>query len=176
MKKIAAILLLSCLFFTVLGYHFIFQFQLQQAKAEMQINLRNLKGNKELSVLCFNQEQLKQIDWENNHEFNYNGKMYDVIEKHFKNGKLLVRCIADNKETVLIKEYLASQKNSSGNQPLSSLLKLVTNNFIRSKVAVLSVPEKNNCNNFPFYSSTIFSIIHPIHTPPPRVCFVGTVS
>ena len=95
LKKSITILILSLLFFSQIGYRFVYIIQQHMLKeaAEEQI----------LSTV--NQNQLEQInEAENNNaivweeegkEFSLNGQMYDVAKKEIVNGKAVLYCLND---------------------------------------------------------------------------------
>ena len=58
----------------------------------------------------------KNIVWEDEKEFELQGKMYDVVSKEIVNGKQIVYCIDDEKETELIAKYNASQKKNNSDK------------------------------------------------------------
>ena len=97
MKKIAGVILLACLFFTVVGYHFVFRLQLGEIKAEMKERLRNYADDNVVEF-SFSPDDARKINWEEEHEFRFNNEMYDVIEKHQQGHQLIIRCIPDKKE------------------------------------------------------------------------------
>jgi len=170
LKKVTAILLLGCLVFCAAGYHFVFRFQLWQAKSEMKLRLLRSPGQKEITELSFNSQEQEKLEWEDDHEVSVNGEMYDVIEQYSRDGKLVLRCIDDKKETALIDEYLKLNKNNSDNKPLSSLVQLIAAQFL---VPVTNLPEPSVnwfSNQFFNYSSDIVSTSASINTPPPKVC------
>lgn len=168
-RNLVAILLFICLFFTVLGYHFIFYVQLTSAKAEMQKILPHIKDNAHITEFHLSAEEAQNLNWDDDNEFSYKGQMYDVIEKKIQNGALVIKCISDKNETALLDNYLSNQRNTSGNQPVSYLLKIVTNAFVRSSIICPAIPEKNLQTQFlPYYSPTSF-INFPVLTQPPKI-------
>jgi hypothetical protein len=169
-KKITAILLIACLAFCAAGYHFVFHFQVWQAKSEMKLRLLHSAKLKEITELSFTPEEQQRLKWEDDHELSFNGEMYDVIDQYLKNGKLVLRCIDDRKETGLIEAYLRFHKNNNDNRPLSAMMQLMSAQFIVPST-ILAEPSTRSLNNsFGIYSSTIASVTTSIHTPPPRVC------
>ncbi|MCC6720869.1 MAG: hypothetical protein IT243_01600 [Bacteroidia bacterium] len=59
----------------------------------------------ELVLLKFTLPQTQSsLNWEHSKEFEYNGQMYDVVEKKFKGDTIYYWCWADNKETKLNKQ------------------------------------------------------------------------
>jgi hypothetical protein len=171
-KKLTSILLLFCLLFATAGYQVVLRVQVWQAKNQMKRELQNSSSHKdEITEFQFAADKYNQLEWENDHEFLFNGHMYDLISKEWKNGKLLISCISDDRETVLLNEYMKiNRENQSGKKTLASLLQLICSQFVLPS-SILS-PGSVNCNQtkFPSYTSGLFNIAYPIHTPPPRSC------
>jgi hypothetical protein len=138
----------------------------------MKRQLRNSTRHKdEITEFHFSADKLSQLEWEDKHEFRFNGHMYDVISQEWKNGKLEIRCIADEKETSLVNHYLnIIRDHSGGKKALASLLQLIGIQFLLPS----SIPERQNTVSlkmkFPSITSRLLSIAYPIQTPPPRYC------
>lgn len=67
--------------------------------------------------------------WEEEHEFSFNGKMYDVISVQHENNSVKIHCIKDDDENALMELYALSHKatgknTSSSNQTLKFLTQL----------------------------------------------------
>lgn len=135
----------------------------------MQKNLPHLKDKTHITEFHLTAEEAQQLNWDNDNEFSYKGQMYDVIEKKVQDGVLLIKCISDKNETALLDNYLSNQRNNSNNQPVSYLLKIVTNAFFRSSIICPTIPEKKLQNQFLFYSSQTCFINFPVPVPPPKI-------
>ena len=167
MRKITAIALLITLFLAAPGYHLAFRIHLRQLKAEIKRNLRRAGNRKDVMELAFTTSQMRELEWEEEHEFRWNGEMYDVIEKRTEQDKILIRCIADKKEKLLLEEY---QKNIEKNQGWgkASLVKLLTANYLIPAISLPAIPQRNLSKNYFSFSSCLCSIPHAILTPPPK--------
>lgn len=62
--------------------------------------------------------------WEEEHEFSFNGSMFDVIEQSVHGDRLHIVCVADGNEDALIAQARRTAPNghSGGGVPLSMLL------------------------------------------------------
>jgi hypothetical protein len=170
-KRTLAFILLTCLFFTVLGYHFVFHLQLAKAKTEMKKAIHNGKREKDAILFAFSKEAAGKLEWENEEEFYYEGRMYDVIEQHSTNGTRFIRCIPDNLETTVLAQYLhTSSQDHSGDKPLTSLIRLATAPFIEPQLNLPKLSEKELNTCFGKDTSPLSSVCFPIHTPPPKSC------
>jgi len=167
-RKLFSILLLACLCFSLIGYHLFFQFQIEKAKSEMFAFLKNQKHHKGVIEFCFKGADEGRLDWENDHEFRYQNKMYDVIEKNTDGKGLSILCIADDHETELVNEY---QKSNKQNRSGDSVIELITASFILPKSFSADRSEKELNNQYFNYSSSLDNISSSVAVPPPD--FVG---
>lgn len=166
-RKLTSILLLTCLCCTLLGYHLVFHFQLAAVKSEMKAFLQSRKDHKDVVQLSLSSEEFKQLYRENENEFRFKGEMYDVIETKTKGDQIIIRCIPDKKETVLLNEY---QKNNNRNSSNSTIIQLITAQFVLPADHSLKPPEKIIKKNFTDHSSSLQNIASTILAPPPDVC------
>lgn len=121
-------------------------------------------------VFLLNDKQsMKQLDWEGNDEFSFNGEMYDVIEKKIKDGKLIIRSIADRQETALLNKVKDHwNQNEKSNKVADELFQLLQSLFHSSKTEEL-VFNKPSSNRTSFISLPLPSQVKKIPTPPPRL-------
>jgi hypothetical protein len=166
-RKLTSILLLTCLCFTLLGYHLIFNHQLSAVKSEMKAFLKSQKDYKDVVQLSLNEKESKQVYWENENEFRYNGEMYDVIEKKIKGNQIVIRCIPDKKETALLNEYQKNNKSKSSNL---TLLQLITAPYVLPVDHSMKQPEKIIKKRFINLSSSLQNTASAVLLPPPDVC------
>lgn len=166
-RKLTSILLIICLCCTWLGYHLVFHVQLSAVKSEMRTFLLNQKDHKDLIELSFTNEESKQLEWEEETEFKYEGEMYDLIEKKMKADQVVLRCIADRKETALLQEY---QKNTKRNNSNSFIAQLITAQFILPADYSLQQPQSVIKRNFINTSPSLLSSVSKVSSPPPDVC------
>ena len=169
MKKIAAVILFFCLFFTVVGYHFVFGIHLSEIKAEMKSKLRNVPG-KDVVVFSFNIAEANKIEWEEEHEFRFNNEMYDVIEKHQDGDQLVIHCIPDKKEKALLEFYQKINSGSSSSSTKTSLIKLITAPFLPSKNIVILKLQKKQQPVFFKYKFRLPNIHYSVLERPPIAC------
>ena len=171
LKKLFSILLLSCLLFNTAGYHLIFYIRQAEIKAEMKRSLLH-SDNKEVDLLVFSlndKKNIEKLEWEDDDEFELNGEMYDVIEKKTQNGKLIIRCINDKRETELIKNYEKINKEGNSKNRTALLLKLLDNTSASPVTIELFIKNILKPAKVSFCSIAISSCYHDVLTPPPRV-------
>jgi hypothetical protein len=140
--------------------------QLAAVKSEMKAFLRNQKDNKDLIQIRLDKKELKHLHWEDEHEFRYNGQMFDVIEMKTQGESVLIRCIADEKETALLNEY---QKNNNRNSSNSLIFQLITAAYILPAHFLLQQPEKIIKSHFRDLSPSLQNPVSPVSQPPPNL-------
>jgi predicted transcriptional regulator len=129
-------------------------------------------GNKDEERFVFllnDKKSIEKLEWEGDNEFSLDGEMYDVIEKKIQDGKLIIRCINDKKETVLVKNYEKLNHENNSKSKSALLLKLLDSSYL---------PEVNNlvyinCNlallHISFQQGIFSSYRKDVLTPPPQV-------
>jgi len=111
---------------------------------------------------------LDQFDWEGDDEFSFNGEMYDVIEKKTENGKLIIRSIADERETALLNKVKDHwNQNEKTNKVADELFQMLQSLFHSPKTEMM-VLIKPTVNRNHFISLPLPSQAKTIPTPPPR--------
>ncbi len=103
-KKASALLLLSLFLFQLGGW--LLPFYAHQQSIRHTIKQRIKKGVPEGELVYFEASEnfLDAIEWENDHEFRYQGSMYDVVEVHTADGKVRYACINDIQEEQLFEQ------------------------------------------------------------------------
>jgi len=94
---------------------------------------------------------MAKLEWEGDNEFRLNGEMYDVIEKKTEGNKLTLRCLADKKETTLLKK--ANDRwgeNEKNNKAVNELFQLLQTLFHSSQSAGFSFNETSGNNFYTF--------------------------
>lgn len=169
MRKLFAILLFCCFFLVTAGYHLLYCFRIAEAKQEMKnFLIHSLK--EDVTEFYFSEAEMAQLNWEETNEFRYQGKMYDVINLEKKEGRILIRCVSDTKETALLDNYFKTHRQTSENSSSHAILKLIASPYLPSSVALLHVTGKKTEKDFAGFSSNLPSAERRIPTPPPQVC------
>jgi hypothetical protein len=111
-KKTTAILflILACLYTG--GLFLAFQAKKASIKNEVRAYLnQNPNAAGEFLEFGFKNNAVTNngFEWEDSHEFSYKGEMYDVISLDYKKDKLIIHCIKDTEENVLIQLYSKMQ-------------------------------------------------------------------
>lgn len=162
-----------CFLLNIIGYYIIFYFRQEGIKVEMRevICQQTYNENETDFVFSLNDKQaMKQLEWEGDDEFTFNGEMYDVIEKKTENGQLTIRAIADVQETALLnksKEHWNQDEKS--NRVADELFQLLQSLYHSSKAEQLLLI-KPSVDKVSFVSLLLPLQVKKIPTPPPRSC------
>jgi hypothetical protein len=52
-------------------------------------------------VFSFNKEEFSRVEWKDDEEFRFEGKLFDVIQKEVKGDSVLLYCLYDEDDTIL---------------------------------------------------------------------------
>jgi hypothetical protein len=166
-KKFAAIILICSLFFTLLGYHFIYRIRLENIKSEMRAGLRSPNA-REVVTLFFNNEERLKLEWEDGKEIRFNNEMYDVIDTITAEHQLVIRCIPDKKEKELLVAYQKLQDDAPS--PIQTrLVKLMSSYFIPCNHYQITIPISTVQRNYTLYTPGVCMPSSAVPERPP--CF-----
>lgn len=175
MKKTVAAILLIALFLDVSGYHFLYLFRQRELKQSMKEYLLTHPDSEFITELRFSlndPQSMKELEWENGHEFWYNGEMFDLVEKKTEGNQLVIRCINDKKESGLEKLQAKIGKEKQGNTSSKSkstlLLQLVQTAFINPPIPLLFNFSSKSFFS-PYKQSFTFQSHRKVLTPPPQM-------
>jgi hypothetical protein len=158
----------------VAGYYIVFHIRRAEIKDEMKKTLRRTIYNQDEEIFCFSLNDkagISKLEWEDAREFRLNGKMYDVIEKKIENGKLIIRCISDEKETALVKKFeqINNEKGANSKGKAALLIKLICNTYLVAPVSDLPVENAALIQRPYFNINILASLRSDVLTPPPQI-------
>ncbi len=162
-------MLLALLTWT-LGYHLLLGLNRLSVRGEMHRMIR-AGMVKEATGFVFPSDSRHLpagFAWEDEDEFSFNGKMFDVVEKKIEGDRMIVKAIADEKETAVLAKISASWKeNEKDNRIRSGLMQLLSNLYVDTNESVTGLIKP------PTYHSISFEQGLPrplklIPTPPPQ--------
>jgi hypothetical protein len=121
MRHISAILLTLVLIWQSLGYFSYFEVSKVKISNEVKTFIKNGVPKDQLVPFIFSIQDYQNLKWKKHlKEFKYKDHLYDVVDKKNKNGKVILSCLSDIKETnlfhnldQLVSKKLADQSNSS---------------------------------------------------------------
>jgi hypothetical protein len=104
-------------------------------------------------------------------EFEHNGIMYDVVRQETINGKVVLLCFEDKKETQLNHSIEASVKKDLANSPIKNtqqkLINFLKLSFISFQKFTFSFLRKPTSKQFYDFNKIIFSTFVNVLSPPP---------
>jgi hypothetical protein len=153
---------------SVFGSGVLFWLKTYEAKKQMLLYLRNYALEKAILL------QLDEggsptnpnLQWEGNDEFEWNGKLYDVVTTERKGHKQLIYCVADETETSLQLQMAAQQKSNSSKQV--NAMKLFPVFCPMLSTTLVEIINSNNLQHKGFYNRPIAYVAKPIDGPPPK--------
>lgn len=167
MKKLLVVLTLFCLLLLICGHAFLFTIKRAEIKADVRKELLAYP-NESLITLHFTPAEIKNLSWEDDMEFEYKGKMYDVLKKEITKASITILCMADEKETLLIDNYLKAQQHSSHHSSSTTLLKLLSQQYVMSSSSEILPPVLIAKKTFPSYLTSLHFAETTIVIPPPK--------
>ncbi|WP_460560559.1 hypothetical protein [Ferruginibacter profundus] len=172
MKKSITILILSLLFFSQIGYRFIYLIEQHQLKEQVEEQLLSVVNDDQLEKINVD-DNLDKISWEEEgKEFYLNGQMYDVARKEMVNGKTILYCLNDKKEEQLLENMLKKERsnadNTSGNKDGKHNMKFQVSDFTQQIQEAVFNNKILPVQKFQEYATPVCTVIKEVNTPPPN--------
>jgi hypothetical protein len=176
MKRIISIIFLGLLVMKIGGYFAFLSIQQIILKEEAKERIIQTFSNRELAKLSFSNEEFAKIDWqEQDKEFYFQGKLYDIVRSEFKGKNHVLYCFSDEKETVIYDKILQISEKQNDELPLKntmvSLLNILLLKYTLPEIfqferkTFISVQIKHLLN----FSVCYNSISLALSNPPPEV-------
>ena len=118
LKRIVTIIILLCLIAPLCGSYLYIYLKKISIKKEVAEIIKSQPDEKDVIVLTFSEEEKNTVlEWKHDREFEFRGRMYDIID-HRKEGELYIyTCYKDHKETSLNREKEKLIAKSLGQDP-----------------------------------------------------------
>lgn len=175
LRNTASILLIFVLVFHFSGGQLLFQIRRQLVRQEIKTQIKQGVPKADLVEFKFARggEKLKKLQWHNDHEFRYNGSMYDIVEKSETADSLIFKCVNDHQETLLFAnlEKLLQKKWSHGPaQEQQHLVSSVLSGFYlpAKEIHFDQSTANNKSNSYSPYCFHAKTWIQAPDTPPPK--------
>lgn len=170
MKKAGVILLLFVITFQMVGVFLLFKAKQMEVRQDMKMKIKSGVPDAELTILRFSRDQADGLKWMEDHEFRYEGRMYDVVKTTVDGEIVIYHCIHDEQESKLfshldnmVANELAKDKNT--NPPNYQLV--VNWYFPDNLPQSTDISSVINTMNFPYRFISICGLSIP-ETPPPN--------
>ena len=106
LSRLISIFVLFAFIFPFFGTYALLHHHVRVVRREVKRRASNGFDKEDLTHFEFTSSEAKTaLVWQHEDEFEYNGRMYDVVSKEERNGKLHFWCLDDHKESQL-KEQL----------------------------------------------------------------------
>jgi hypothetical protein len=174
LKSLFGILLIITLSAPLIGGYICIENSRIRIKKEVKKKILAGIDRKELILLKFSKKEVADnLKWENSTEFEFENKMYDIVEQHVIGDSVFYYCWDDNEETSLNKKLDEILKLVLGNdyqtknkqKNLISYLKLVYNYNGDLYLHLILYPIKRTIYSFYFKNFSNLSI-SPLVPPP----------
>ncbi len=153
-----------------MGYYFTGVIYRNMAREEIKSRLLQSIPDNELTAISV-QDNAATISWEEEgKEFSLNDRMYDVVRNREVNGKKLLLCLDDEKESRLVekmKTQTGSQQQTPGKDGKMPVFKLVYDAIIiPDNIYQALVPASSRV--FMMYDASLLQQAASITVPPPK--------
>lgn len=173
-RNIFGFLLIALLVVPTLSTVLWLSYQKKEVKRMVKNEIISDLSSEELVELTFEVKlAFKELEWENKHEFQYKGKMYDIVSQEIIGNKITYYCWLDKEETALnAKLDNLLELALSGNQSKKSK-EYQLEIFLKSMIYQITVVTSNNFKTSKdidiCYIDSFDNIYLNVSSPPPEV-------
>ena len=171
-KKTITISFLLLLFFSQLGYQFIYAIRQADAKEEAKQKLLALIPEAALELIDAGANK-NDIKWEEaGKEFYLHGQRFDIAKIKEVNGKTMLYCLNDKKEEQVLqdlsKSIQSASDQSANSKPGQHLVKFQIADFILDTQKIITTTYQPARQKHVGYIVAIANTIKEVNTPPPK--------
>ncbi len=174
MKKLIGILLFVSLLSPFAVTFIWMKYQKKLIKEEVEIKIKAGIDKKEIVLLKFSKRDSEiKLNWEQDHEFEYNHQMYDIVETRVNGDTIYYLCWCDHEETEINEQVRKFVARSMCNRTLDYEFQKRLVNFFKTpylsdifKWSPLLGSGRSICF---FYGLRYTSAYSPPPVPPPRI-------
>lgn len=168
LRKVFPIALLFFIGFSQTGYHIFSVCYRLYLKEEMREAIIHMADRKDLTCISYTDHE-SEIEWEEKgKEFSFQDKMFDVAFADTVNGKILLYCADDSKETALAAKYKANNKDNPSSSRKSTALSLKATDLFCAANTTASQSFSLERSYFLKYNCIPLAGITNISSPPPK--------
>jgi hypothetical protein len=172
MRRAIAILFIALYIFNLAGYYVVFKGLQYQMRVEIKTRLKERVPESELFLITVRKGDEAKLHWLDEHEFRYQGNMYDIVRQYSTDDAQYYVCINDKQEERLFKnldQYVTTQCNAEGvpmkaANPFKGIIKEYVPQVFGLE-PITSLVTRFGCkenSSFPCYTTDV-------PTPPPRL-------
>ncbi|MEX0813923.1 MAG: hypothetical protein WD048_17015 [Chitinophagales bacterium] len=150
MKKLLSISLLICLIAPVGGTYLWLQYQKKMVKKSVKWKMIDGIDKSELVYFKFSKaDSANVLNWKHSREFEYNGQMYDIVERENRGDSLFYWCWWDHEETKLNKALTQLIQKEYDDNPQRN----------EKRERLMDIYKQFRVNSFEFAFNNLFSEI-----------------
>lgn len=176
MKRALAIILLLTFTFNFLGVGFVYNAWLFSIKQDVEHKLTSKYEEETILIKIpkkWEQDPPADFEWYDEHEFRYQGQMYDVVRKEIHKDKIWYFCHWDRAETEVLNNlsrYVSNylQNDSDEQQKRTFLKTYLDHSFLVSAIESAAVPI-SEVENSVAENMKIQNVFLDIDSPPPQI-------
>lgn len=175
MHRSFAYLFLFLYSYNLVGYLAVFSARQQQARDRVRQMMKASPPSPDLVLLAFHTPSLQQgaspLQWRDDHEFRYAGRMFDIVRMYCHNDTTYFLCIDDLLERQLIAGFEKHVQRCMGDPSREGTPDTVKDAFKDSCLRLNTLPALVPATTSHRISSvcTYTSIVLDIASPPPRL-------
>ena len=136
---------------TIIYTYFYWQEQILEQTVEQRLKANT--GHENLVILKFSLQDAAALRWEHDHEFEYRGIMYDVVDRHTISDSVYYRCWPDHEESRFRKDLCRTLAIDFGENPARKKQESRIFSFLKSMIN--SVPCEVKCRLEDLSDSTV---------------------
>ena len=171
-----AIVLFFCLVVPMATTYTIYSVRKGKIRKEVKHKIIEGLNRNEFTLLRFSKEDMEaKLRWEHSKEFEFEGEMYDVVEKEEHGDTIVFWCWWDKEETALGQKLKTLASKAQGNDPQQKETQKRVNQFLKSlyfsSINLTQPYQQEATGIFFIYANSYTSIfISPPVPPPDFVC------
>ena len=172
-RRILSIGLTFVFLYNLLGYYPVFEIRQYALQSYIQKVVHQSIPGDQLERLVFTPAAFPMLNWvEKDREFRYAGQLYDIVRIEKAPGRIVVFCINDNKEQLLIAAYerhvgdYIKDNPAQEKQKQKVLQKVIKDLFFTTPLISIVFSKNIQSNLSP--DAGIYFVTPDIPVPPPR--------
>jgi len=137
------------------------QWKKAQVRHEVKEQMVEGMDRAELVEIRLGWAEMGELEWEHEKEFEYQGEMYDVVEKRVEGGEMVFLCWPDQQESALNRQLEQLAARALGHDSDHQHHQQLTQRFFNS----LFPPQMAPAPHFPSFPSPEYLISNDIFSP-----------
>ncbi len=174
MKKFVLLVLISSILFP--SWLFIASMEFQRKAIQREIKksiIPHLSENQLVKIGLLKSEKNLILIWKHSTEFEFNGRMFDVVKTKLSSDSIYYFCWEDKKETELnnnLKIFVAKtlEHNEQESGKLIRLQNFLSSFYYEDSDLYLYINQEQN-NEYELFDIPILQQSFPPHSPPPKI-------